>query len=155
MPNNIGGPNETFEKWNSPESLSGFIKKELGVDVDVNQSPYDDGVWDLHIEELDLWVKINTGETNDWENPPGVGASISTYDDGLIEDGLLTFNDVINAIKKYDVASTMQDSMVATMTPKQLSYKLRRIAAAISNSKKPNKDLVIRDLKKLISSISK
>jgi len=40
------------------------------------------------------------------------------------------------------------------MTPIQLSSQLRHIAAKISNSKSPQKNLVIKDLKELISKIS-
>lgn len=40
------------------------------------------------------------------------------------------------------------------MTPSQLSVQLRHIAAKISNSKSPRRDLVARDLKNLISKLA-
>lgn len=39
------------------------------------------------------------------------------------------------------------------MTPSQLSVQLRHIAAKISNSKSPRRDLVARDLKKIIAAL--
>jgi len=40
------------------------------------------------------------------------------------------------------------------MTPSQLSTQLRHIAAKISNSKSPRRDLIARDLKNLINKLS-
>jgi len=41
------------------------------------------------------------------------------------------------------------------MKPSQLASQLRRIAAAIDNSKKPDRTLVARDLKKVLAAVTK